>query len=82
MEKNISKNKYERQDRYLKKTYDRVNISLRKEWGVYDFLKKEAHKNNSSMASISIYYLVEGLKKEGFKPSPELLAFIDNNYKK
>lgn len=29
-----------------------------------------------------VYYIVEGLKKDGFKPSPELQAFIDNNYKK
>lgn len=28
-----------------------------------------------------IYYLVEGLKKDGYKPSAELKAFIDNNYK-
>lgn len=82
MEKNIDKNKYEAQDKYQKKTYQRVLIKLRKEWNLYDTIQIISQKNQCSVNALVIYYLVEGLKKEGFKPSPELLAFIDNNYKK
>lgn len=39
-------------------------------------------KNQRSANALMIYYIVEGLKKYGYKPSPELQAFVDNNYKK
>lgn len=41
-----------------------------------------AQKNQCSVNALAVYYLVEGLKKYGYKPSLELKAFIDNYYKK
>ena len=82
MEKNTSKNKYDKQDRYQKKTYDRITALSRKEWKLYEAMRIIAQKKQCSVNALAIYYLVEGLKKDGYKPSPELQAFIDNNYKK
>lgn len=44
MEKNIGKNKYEAQDKYIKKTYIRPNVIFRKEWNLYDTLLSIAQK--------------------------------------
>lgn len=82
MEKNTSKNKYEAQDKYQKKTYHFVSIKMRKEWTLYDTIQLIAQKKGCSLNAVMVYYIVEGLRKDGFKPSPELKAFIDNNYKK
>ena len=82
MEKNISKNKYEAQDRYKKRTYNYISIKVRKEWTLYKGVKSIAQKKGCSVNSLMIYAIVEELKANGFKPSPELQAFIDNNYKK
>ncbi len=82
MEKNTSKNKYDKQDRYQKKTYDRITALSRKEWKLYEAMRIIAQKKGCSVNSLMIYAIVEELKANGFKPSPELQAFIDNNYKK
>lgn len=82
MEKRTSKNKYSKQDKYFKKTYKQLGLQLRKEWNLYDTIKFVAQKKQCSINSLAIYYIVEGLKKDGYKPSLELKAFIDNNYKK
>lgn len=81
MEKNEGKNKYEAQDKYQKKTYQRVFIKLRKEWNLYDTIQFIAQKKGCSVNSLMIYAIVEELKANGYKPVPELQAFIDNNYK-
>ena len=82
MEKNISKNKYEAQDKYQKKTYDRIAFLSRKEWNLYKAIQIVAQKKDCSVNSLMVYAIVEELKANGYKPAPELQAFIDNNYKK
>lgn len=44
MEKNIDKNKYDKQDRYQKKTYDRITALSRKEWKLYEAMRIIAQK--------------------------------------
>lgn len=81
MEKNTSKNKYDKQDRYNKKTYNYFSVKVRKEWELYKDIKSIAQKKGCSVNSLMIYAIVEELKANGYKPAPELQAFIDNNYK-
>ena len=63
------------------KTYKQVALKFHMEWKPYEVIQIISQKNECSTNAVMIYYLVEGLKKDGYKPSAELQAFIDNNYK-